>query len=68
MFELFDGIYSEKVESGHYRIFTYDERFMLFVKINMCMDRKAAARLVRNVALQLHGVMNDLQINKRKGG
>ncbi len=31
MFELYDGVYSEKVESGHYRVFTSDEGFMLFI-------------------------------------
>ena len=64
MFELFDRVYSERIEDGHYRIFTADKRFTVFVKVNTCINRPVMARLIRNIARQVSLIRKTIEANR----
>jgi len=63
MFELQNGIFSEKLESCYYSIFTEDEAVRVFVKINRLCEPKRIARLIRSIALQLQDYKEILGIS-----
>lgn len=63
MFELFTGIYAEKIEGGRYRIFTQDESIVAFVNINRCVSHKLSAKFIRRIARQVSNIQKDIYNN-----
>lgn len=63
VFELLNGIYSERIDSCKFSIFTDDEAVRVFVNINSLCDPKRVARFIRNIALLLQDYKEDLGIS-----
>lgn len=68
VFELFTGIYAEKIESGHYSVFTSDGSIKAYININQCTNFRRLARLIRNIARQIADFQVDTDTNMNKGG